>query len=498
MKTNPTYEANPPLTSLFQVLFSLLAILFIAETLVMFILPSLHLQAYPVVENFADAFLLAVLCAPFIWMLISGRKQAEEALQAERQRLFSVLENLPGFVCLKAPDYSLSFTNRYFRECFGEVEGRPCYQVLRDRQEPCDPCPTVEVFAKRELKAWEWDGRDNRAYRIYDYPFTDLDGSPLVLALGIDISEQKHAEQELRASQAELITQHEELQDIHLQLENKSLDLETAYADLKATQSQMLQREKMASIGLLAAGVAHEINNPMGFISSNLVTLGKYTERLVGFINAQAELLKSPGSGEKLAELEEQRRRIKLDYISKDVPQLIEESLDGAERVKKIVQNLKAFSRVDDTERTQVDLNECLDSTINIAWNEIKYVATLKKEYGTLPPLLCYPQQLNQVFMNLLVNAAHAIEGQGEITVRTWAGEEHVWVAVSDTGTGIPEEIRGRIFEPFFTTKEVGKGTGLGLSISYDIVKKHGGEILVESEQGKGTTLTLKLPAARG
>jgi two-component system NtrC family sensor kinase len=254
----------------------------------------------------------------------------------------------------------------------------------------------------------------------------------------------------------------------------------------------------MASIGLLAAGVAHEINNPMGFISSNLVTLGKYTERLVGFVNAQAELLKSPDSAAKSAELEEQRRKIKLDYITEDVTQLIEESLDGAGRVKKIVQNLKTFSRGDDTERTQADLNECLDSTINIAWNEIKYVATLKKEYGTLPPLLCYPQQLNQVFMNLLVNAAHAIEGQGEITVRTWGDEEHVWIAIRDTGNGIPEEIRGRIFEPFFTTKEVGKGTGLGLSISYDIVKKHGGEILVESEQGKGTTFTLKLPVTRG
>ena len=498
MKTNSTYGASPPLTSLFQVLFSLLAILFVAETIIMFILPSLHLHEYAVLENFADALLLATLCAPFIWMLISGRKQAEQALQAERQRLFSVLETLPGFVCLKAPDHSLLFANRYFRECFGEIEGRFCYQVIRDRQEPCAPCPTLEVFAKKELKIWEWNGRDNRVYQVHDYPFTDLDGSPLVLALGIDISVQKHAEQELRASQAELITQHEELQDTHLQLERKSLDLETAYADLKATQSQMLQREKMASIGLLAAGVAHEINNPMGFISSNLVTLGKYTERLVGFVNAQAELLKSPDSAAKSAELEEQRRKIKLDYITEDVTQLIEESLDGAGRVKKIVQNLKTFSRGDDTERTQADLNECLDSTINIAWNEIKYVATLKKEYGTLPPLLCYPQQLNQVFMNLLVNAAHAIEGQGEITVRTWGDEEHVWIAIRDTGNGIPEEIRGRIFEPFFTTKEVGKGTGLGLSISYDIVKKHGGEILVESEQGKGTTFTLKLPVTRG
>jgi two-component system NtrC family sensor kinase len=192
--------------------------------------------------------------------------------------------------------------------------------------------------------------------------------------------------------------------------------------------------------------------------------------------------------------VDEQRKRLKIDYIFDDSPQLIAESLDGAQRVRKIVQDLKSFSRVDDTEQKRADLKECLESTIGIAWNEIKYVATLKKDYGDIPPVLCYPQQLNQVFMNLLVNAAHAITGQGEIRVRTWQDGGEVCISVSDTGCGISEENQKRIFEPFFTTKEVGKGTGLGLSISYDIIKKHHGDIQVDSEIGTGTTFTVRIP----
>jgi two-component system NtrC family sensor kinase len=158
-----------------------------------------------------------------------------------------------------------------------------------------------------------------------------------------------------------------------------------------------------------------------------------------------------------------------------------------------IVQNLKSFSRVDEAQSVWVDLNDCLESTINIAWNELKYKTTLNRDYGKLPEVKCHPQQLNQVFLNILVNAAHAIETQGEITVSSRQEGEAVAIAISDTGCGIPEEIKSRIFEPFFTTKAVGKGTGLGLSISYDIVKKHGGEIEVASSPA-GTTFTIRLP----
>ena len=270
--------------------------------------------------------------------------------------------------------------------------------------------------------------------------------------------------------------------------------LENAYRELKATQSTILQREKMASIGQLAAGVAHEINNPIGFITSNLGTLGKYMNRLTEFISAQSDALELLKEENVKGSLREKRKKLKLDYILEDVEQLIEESLDGAERVKKIVQNLKTFSRVDEAEFKHADINECLESTLNIVWNELKYKATVQKEFQKLPLTKCYPQQLNQVFINLLVNAAHAIDKQGEIIIKTWNSKGNINISISDSGCGIPDDRIGKIFEPFFTTKEVGKGTGLGLSISYDIVKKHNGEIRIESKEGKGTTFTITIP----
>ncbi|HEX8960874.1 MAG TPA: ATP-binding protein [Geobacteraceae bacterium] len=282
------------------------------------------------------------------------------------------------------------------------------------------------------------------------------------------------------------------------ELKNAAEALGRAYRELQETHAQMLQREKMASVGQLAAGVAHEINNPIGFISSNLATLGKYVERLSEFIDAQAQALASLETAAVGEQLRELRRKLKLDYIVGDVKALIAESLSGAERVRKIVQDLKSFSRADEGESREADINECLESTLNIVWNELKYKATLHREYGEIPRARCYPQQLEQVFMNLLVNAAHAIEKRGEVTLSTRYEGGAVYVSVADTGCGIPEEKLGRIFEPFFTTKEAGVGTGLGLSISYDIVKKHNGEIMVQSEVGKGTTFTVRIPVGQG
>lgn len=272
-------------------------------------------------------------------------------------------------------------------------------------------------------------------------------------------------------------------------------ELYKAYCGLKDAQAQIFQQEKMASIGQLAAGVAHEINNPMGFISSNLGTLNKYIDRLAEFIAAEDQAINASSGAMEPEKLNALRKKLKVDYILDDARQLIVESLDGASRVRRIVQDLKSFSRVDLVEKGYVNLNEALETTINIAWNEIKYVSTLNREFGEIPDIRCYPQQLNQVFLNLLVNAAHAMEGrQGSITVRTWSEDDSVFVSVADTGCGIPEDILDHIFEPFFTTKEVGRGTGLGLSISYDIVRKHGGEITVVSEAGRGTTFTVRLP----
>ncbi len=261
----------------------------------------------------------------------------------------------------------------------------------------------------------------------------------------------------------------------------------------RSMQAFLYQQEKMASVGQLAAGVAHEINNPMGFITSNLRTMGNYVDRIFDYLSAQSDLLNS--SQVENIDLGKLKKKLKIDYISEDIVELLSESLDGANRVKEIVQNLKGFSRIDEEKVKQSDINECIESTIKVAWNELKYKATLSKDYGEIPLVSCNAQQMNQVFINLLVNAAHSIEDNGEIIIKTWQNStDHINVSISDTGQGISPEKLPRIFEPFYTTKEMGKGTGLGLSISYDIIKKHNGQITVDSVVGKGTTFTITLP----
>lgn len=286
----------------------------------------------------------------------------------------------------------------------------------------------------------------------------------------------------------------EEVNNLNAQLGKANQELEEAYGQLKNSQVQVLQQEKMASIGQLAAGVAHEINNPMGFITSNLGTLKKYICKFEDFITRQSKVIEENVSVENTVELDAEKKKLKIDYLLEDSRDLLDESLDGADRVKTIVQNLKSFSRIDSDTAQDVDINECIESTINIAWNELKYKVDLVKDYGSLPMLHCHPQKLNQVFLNILVNAAQAVEQQGTVTVKSWHENNSIFISIQDTGTGILPENLTRIFEPFFTTKEVGKGTGLGMSISYDIIKAHGGDIRVESTVGEGTIFTIELP----
>ncbi len=257
---------------------------------------------------------------------------------------------------------------------------------------------------------------------------------------------------------------------------------------LEEAQSQLLQSEKMASIGQLAAGVAHEINNPVGFVSSNLGTLRTYLDDLIAIIDAAQA--RSGGDPELRALLAARD----FPFLRDDAPALVAESLDGIARVKKIVQDLKDFSRVGESEWQWADLHQGLESTLNIVWNEIKYKARVDKHYGDLPRIWCLPSQLNQVFMNLLVNAAHAIDRQGVITLRSGTSPDGVWVEVEDTGHGIAPEHLGKLFDPFFTTKPVGQGTGLGLSLAFSIVRKHGGHIEVHSEPDQGARFRVCLP----
>ena len=298
------------------------------------------------------------------------------------------------------------------------------------------------------------------------------------------------------------------LADYNSLLENRvaegTMALEDANLQLTAAHEHLLQSEKMAAIGQLAAGVAHEINNPIGYVSSNLGTLKGYVKDLLRIVDAYETVNRTiPGGNESEAQrrLQQLKRDLELDYLKQDTPMLIKESIDGIGRVCRIVQDLKGFAHADSTPFWEKsDLHESLESALNIANNEIKYKATIVREYGAIPQVDCVPSQISQVFLNLLVNAAQAIpeNEHGRITIRTACHDDEVWIEIADSGCGIAPENLSRIFEPFFTTKAVGVGTGLGLSLSFSIVQRHRGRLEARSEMGRGTTFRVVLPVHHG
>ena len=265
---------------------------------------------------------------------------------------------------------------------------------------------------------------------------------------------------------------------------------------LEETKDQLLQSEKMASIGQLAAGVAHEINNPVGFIKSNFSSLKHYAAELNSVIQKYENLV----SSEKEEDIKAINDEHDIDFVKDDINQLLTESFDGISRIEEIVKSLKHFSRADKNQWEDANINDGIDSTLKIVGHELKYIAEVKKDYGNIPSVQCMPMKVNQVFMNILVNAAQAMDEKkenGKIEIKTSANDEYVIINISDNGKGIDKENIVKIFDPFFTTKDVGKGTGLGLSLSYNIIQDHKGEMLVDSEKGQGTTFTIKLPISQ-
>ncbi len=276
-------------------------------------------------------------------------------------------------------------------------------------------------------------------------------------------------------------------------------DVESLSAELAAMREQVQQLEKMASIGQLLAGITHEINNPLGFIQSNLMSLNKYANDILNLLAAYEVLERDEGAmTDCLSRISQLKQEMDYEYLRDDLGDLVKESLQGIIRIQTIIKDMKTFSRSNETKWGQADLNEALDRILNIIHNETKYRIQVHKEYGALPKVECSISQLDQVFLNILINAVHAIDGEGQIRISTRQhSADKVLVEIADTGKGISKEHIDRIFEPFFTTKERGKGTGLGLSLSFGIIKNHKGTIEVESTPGVGTCFRITLPVTR-
>ncbi|MCF6281659.1 MAG: PAS domain S-box protein [Candidatus Polarisedimenticolaceae bacterium] len=412
---------------------------------------------------------------------ITALKEAEEALAKEGALLQNLTHSIGDGLIAGDGRGRVTFINAEARTLIGCEEDL----IGSDIHDIAYGCMVERALAEQEGNPILRALHGFRTYREEDGVFHRQDGTTLPIAFVVssmiddsgyagsiavfrDITSRKAIEQKQQA----LI---DKLQDAH---------------------TQLLQSEKMASIGQLAAGVAHEINNPVGYINSNMSTLRRYVTDIFTLLDGYKKLgALVPKDDPIHQELQSLEQTLDIEFLKEDIQSLLAESDEGIHRVKQIVNDLKDFSRLDSTEWHWANLESGLDSTLNIVHNEIKYKADVVKEYAGIPQIECIGSQLNQVFMNLMVNGAHAIKEHGTITIRTGTeGDDWVWIEIADTGAGIDPEVLSRIFDPFFTTKPVGKGTGLGLSLSYSIIKRHGGKIKVESELGKGTCFKVRLP----
>jgi PAS domain S-box-containing protein len=432
---------------------------------------------------------------------ITERKQAEEVLRASEAKYRILLENLPQKIFFKDRNLVyVSCNDNYARDLkikAEEIVGRTDYDFYPKElveKYRADDKRIIETGKTEDIEEkYIQDGQEACVHTVKTSVKDDQGNIIGLLGIFRDITHRKKAEEELCKSEKAAKTACEQL--------------EKANNELKTMHSQMLQSEKLAAIGHLAAGVAHEMNTPVGFVASNFQTLESYVNKFKKLLEMYDELVKAIETSEKTELLNNAetitklRDTMKMDFILGDLHELFNDSKEGLERVTNIIQNLRDFSRVDQTDSFgDYNINDGIHTTLAVARNAIKYDAEVKTELSEVPVIFCNASQINQVFLNIILNAVQAIRSQdrndkGTITIRTYATDDEIACEISDDGPGIPAEIIPKIFDPFFTTKPAGKGTGLGLSISYDIiVNKHKGKILVDSTVGKGAKFTIKLP----
>lgn len=300
--------------------------------------------------------------------------------------------------------------------------------------------------------------------------------------------------QELNETNMNLELEIMERKRIALELTQKNTELNKLLEDLRKTQTQLINSEKMASLGQLTAGIAHEINNPINFVSGNIAPLTRDIEDLLVILSTYEEIIEKNGLTMIFADVDQLKSELDYALLLEEIRKLLIGIKEGAQRTSEIVKGLRNFSRLDEDELKLTDIQEGIESTLLILGNKLKKGITVKRHFKKTPQILCYPGQLNQVFMNIFTNAIQAMEGEGTLAISTGMENERIFIRIKDTGKGMAEDVKNRIFEPFFTTKDVGQGTGLGLSISYGIIEKHNGSIRVESEPGKGSEFIIELP----
>jgi signal transduction histidine kinase len=302
------------------------------------------------------------------------------------------------------------------------------------------------------------------------------------------------ATNQVREQKEEIESQRDELLSTNRVLGEQKKELQLMVDNLKLTQSQMVQSEKMASVALLTAGIAHELNNPVNFVGGSVNPLKRDLDELFLFIEKYDKILEDNKLDEIVTEVSDLKEQLDFDFLGKEIFNLLEGIEEGANRSSQIVKGLRSFSRMDEEKCELYNLHEGIDSTLILLQNKIKNRIRIRKEYGDLEEIECFPSKFNQVMLNVLTNSIQAIEGEGEILIQTIRSGIGVKIIIKDSGKGMSPEVKKKIFDPFFTTKEVGEGTGLGLSISFGIIEQHKGHIDVISEPGKGTEFIISLP----
>ncbi len=423
-------------------------------------------------------------------------------MSKSRLLLSDLLDQLSFALCIVRKDYLIVKANEYFqsRVIFpGEImQGKNILELFPEAATYLKrKIDTALILESSSFSSWEQkphllpfkssrpvSGEEDKMYQDLEViPIHSDDGGvEHVCVCVFDATIQASQQQQLRLISDQLETEHKKQRELIKKLEQ--------------AQGQVIQSEKMASIGQLSAGIAHEINNPVGFITSNIQTLNDYFHRLAKVLEDFKQTALDTQNETIIRRYDELVKKHQIVFILEDTQDLINESLEGSSRVMAIVKNLKEFSHVDGSEWSYASIENCIESTLKIINNEIKYHITIERDYqDDIPDIYCQPMHINQVLLNVLVNASQAIKGEGVIRISLCTvANNSVEIRIKDSGCGIPAENHGRIFEPFFTTKAVGSGTGLGLSVSYGIIKNHKGKISVNSEVGVGTEFIIVLP----